>query len=108
MLNLTVAQEEYLQIGDDIKVVFVGRNGNYYHIMIDAPKDVNIVRSSVLEKQATSREEREKIPKFYAEPKNYRPRKNRQADESQTETASAKHYGKTATGKRIYISNQNQ
>lgn len=131
MLRLTVAQEEYLQIGDNIKVVFLGRNGNFYHVMIDAPKDVNIVRSSVLEKQATSEEELKQIPKFYAEPRSYRPRKAKQAEESMqtehrqvrtekeqseaatatTKTTTAAKHPKTYTAdgtarKRIYISSQ--
>ena len=44
MLRLTVSTEEYLMLGDDIKVVFLGGTGKHLRIMIDAPKDVNIVR----------------------------------------------------------------
>lgn len=50
MLRMSVAAEEYLMIGEDIKLVFLGGTGNHMRIMIDAPKEVNIVRSSVLEK----------------------------------------------------------
>ena len=50
MLRMTVATEEYLMIGDDIKLVFLGGTGKHLRIMIDAPKEVGIVRSRVLEK----------------------------------------------------------
>lgn len=68
MLRLTVSTEEYLMINDNIKIVFLGGTGNHLRIMVDAPKDVNIVRSTVLEKQITDPEEKAKIPKYYAEP----------------------------------------
>ena len=67
MLRLTVSQEEYLMIGDDIKLVFLGGTGKHMRIMIDAPKDVNIVRSSVIERQFTDPEIKAKLPKYYAE-----------------------------------------
>ena len=53
MLRMSVAAEEYLMIGDDIKLVFLGGTGKHMRIMIDAPKELNIVRSSVLEKKST-------------------------------------------------------
>ena len=68
MLRLTVSTEEYLMIGDNIKVVFLGGTKNHLRIMVDAPKDVNIVRSSMLEKQITDPEEKASLPKNYAEP----------------------------------------
>lgn len=68
MLRLTVSTEEYLMIGDNIKVVFLGGTKNHLRIMIDAPKDVNIVRSSTLEKQITSPDEKAALPRYYAEP----------------------------------------
>ena len=58
MLRLTVSTEEYLMIGDNIKVVFLGGTKNHLRIMVDAPKDVAIVRSSMLEKQITDPEEK--------------------------------------------------
>ena len=76
MLRLTVSTEEYLMLGDDIKVVFLGGTGKHMRIMIDAPKDVNIVRSSVIEKKfAEDPELQAKLPKYYAEPE--RPMKYR-------------------------------
>ena len=50
MLRLTVSPEEYLMINDNIKIVFLGGTKNHLRIMIDAPKEVNIVRSTVGEK----------------------------------------------------------
>ena len=54
-------------INDNIKIVFLGGTKNHLRIMIDAPKEVNIVRSTVLENQITDPEERAKLPKYYAE-----------------------------------------
>ena len=49
MLRLTVSTEEYLMIGDDIKIVFLGGSKNHTRVMLDIPKDVNVVRSKVIE-----------------------------------------------------------
>lgn len=67
MLRLTVSTEEYLMIGEDIRLVFLGGTGKHLRIMVDAPRDRNIVRSTVLEKNITSPEEKAKLPKYYAE-----------------------------------------
>ena len=66
MLRLSVSTEEYLLIGDNIKIAFLGGSHNHMRIMIDAPKEVNIIRSSVLEKD--NPELKETGPKYYAEP----------------------------------------
>ena len=42
MLRLTVSTEEYLMIGDNIKVVFLGGTKNHLRIMVDAPKEVTL------------------------------------------------------------------
>lgn len=68
MLRLTVSTEEYLMINDNIKIVFLGGTKNHLRIMVDAPKEVNIVRSTVLENQITDPAEKAKLPKYYAEP----------------------------------------
>lgn len=68
MLRMSVSTEEYLMINDNIKIIFLGGTGNHLRIMVDAPREVNIVRSSVLEK-SMSPQEREKMPRYYAEPK---------------------------------------
>lgn len=70
MLRLTVSTEEYLQIGDDVKIVFLGGSKNHLRIMVDAPKELNVVRSKVIENNAKSEEEKANLPHFYAEPGN--------------------------------------
>ena len=68
MLRLTLTTEEYLQLGEEIKVVFLGSTGKHLRIMIDAPKGVNVMRSRLIEKNTTDPEQRAKLPQFYAEP----------------------------------------
>lgn len=58
MLNLTIKAGEYFTIGEDIKVVILGGAYNHCRIMIDAPKNYNIVRGKVLEKQADTAEQK--------------------------------------------------
>ena len=70
MLRLTVSTEEYLQIGDDVKIVFLGGSKNHLRILVDAPKELNVVRSKVIENNAKSEEEKANLPHFYAEPDN--------------------------------------
>lgn len=50
MLRLTVSPEEYLMINDNIKIVFLGGTKNHLRIMIEAPREVNIVRSTDIRK----------------------------------------------------------
>ena len=64
---MSVKNEEYLMIGDDIKIVFLGGGGGQTRIMIDAPKEVNIVRSRAIEKRIQDEELKAKMPKYYAE-----------------------------------------
>lgn len=56
MLKLTVKAGEYLLIGEDIKLVFAGGSSNNLHILVDAPKSKNIVRSRALEKYGMAAE----------------------------------------------------
>ena len=51
VLKLTVKAGEYLLIGNEIKVVYTGGSAGSAHILIDAPRTMNIARSSTLEKQ---------------------------------------------------------
>ena len=80
MLRMSVKQEEYILIGDDVKIVFLGGTGGHMRIMIDAPKDVNIVRSRALEKHITNPDELEKLPKYYAEPEHPEKYKKKKAN----------------------------
>lgn len=68
MLRLTVSTEEYLMIGDNVKIVFLGGTKNHLKIMVDAPKDVNVVRSTVMENKIKDPVERAKLPVYHAEP----------------------------------------
>lgn len=68
MLRLTVSTEEYLMIGDDVKLVFLGGSKNHLRIMIDAPKEIDVVRSRVIENKLTDPELKAKLPKYHAEP----------------------------------------
>ena len=68
MQRLSVRDEEFLMIGDDVKIVFLGSSGGQTRIMIDAPKDVNIVRSKAIEKRIQDPELLATIPKYYKNP----------------------------------------
>ena len=46
MLKLTLQPGEYLDIGENIRVVFTGGSARNAHLMIDAPREVSIVRSN--------------------------------------------------------------
>ncbi len=79
MLRLTVKTEEYLMIGDDIKIVFLGGSKNHTRIMLDIPKEVNVVRSKVIEERITDPEEKKKLVHYHAVPElpeKYRHKRN--------------------------------
>ena len=70
MLRLSVENKEYLMVGDNVKIIFLGGSGNHHRIMIDAPKDVNIVRSKALKNGIEC-----EFPSYYEEkehPEKYR------------------------------------
>ena len=46
MLKLTLREGEYVNIGDNIRVVYAGGSGKNGRLMIDAPRDMNISRSN--------------------------------------------------------------
>lgn len=66
MLNLTIRPGECLVIGEDVKVVITGGTQNNYHVMVEAPKSMNIVRGSVLEKKVDKFGKR-KAKKYYVD-----------------------------------------
>lgn len=68
MLRLTLSTEEYLMIGENVKIVFLGGSKNHLRIMVDAPKEVNVVRSKVIENNTTDPAAKAALPKYYAEP----------------------------------------
>lgn len=67
MLKLTVKPGEYIRIGEDVKVIFSGGSANNLHILIDAPREYNVVRNTVLEKYSKTKEEKEKHKSYYKE-----------------------------------------
>lgn len=56
MLRLTVGTEDYIQINDDIKIVFLGGSQKNTRVMIDAPKDVKIARGKAILKRGEKSE----------------------------------------------------
>ncbi|MCM1386145.1 MAG: carbon storage regulator [Bacillus sp. (in: Bacteria)] len=68
MLRLTVNTEEYLQIGENIKIIFLGGSRNHTRIMLELPDEVNVVRSKVIENAIDDPEEKKKLPHYHAEP----------------------------------------
>lgn len=46
MLKLTLKPGEYIDIGEDIRIVFSGGSANNIHLLVDAPRELNIARSS--------------------------------------------------------------
>jgi len=60
MLNLTIRPGDYFTIGDEIRVVVLGGSKNNVKVMVDAPRQLEVVWGSVLERGAGTREERAK------------------------------------------------
>lgn len=59
MLKLTLKPGDFIEIGNEIRVVFSGGSANNIHLLVDAPKELNIARSTVGKKRNAS--------PFYAE-----------------------------------------
>lgn len=68
MLRLTVSPEDYLMIGEEIKIVFLGGSKNHIRIMLDVPKEMNVVRNKVIERTVTDPSEKAKLPHYYEVP----------------------------------------
>lgn len=47
MLKISLKDGQYVNIGDDIRVVYVGGSGNHGRLLIDAPREIRIARSTV-------------------------------------------------------------
>lgn len=56
MLKLSLKQGQYINIGEDIRVIYVGGSGGHGRLMIDAPRDIPIVRSNIEENPARKKE----------------------------------------------------
>ena len=46
MLKLTLKPGEYINIGENVKVIFSGGSANNIHLLIDAPRELAIARSN--------------------------------------------------------------
>lgn len=103
MLKLTLKPGEYIDIGEDVRVVFSGGSANNIHLLVDAPKEVPIARSNAganrekahyyKEKGISAEAQREIASIIMRE-------KNQQVHESDDPL---KRYGATVkTGKRYY------
>ena len=46
MLKLSLHPGDFIDIGEDIRVVFSGGSANNIHLLVDAPREMNIVRST--------------------------------------------------------------
>ena len=55
MLKLSLKQGQYVNIGENIRVVYVGGSGNHARLLIDAPRELNIARSTTEENPACNR-----------------------------------------------------
>ena len=62
MLKLTIKPGEFIDIGEDIRVVYSGGTEGNIHLLIDAPRELNIVRSKVLARK--SAESDKKVSRF--------------------------------------------
>ena len=107
MLKLTVHPGEYIQIGDNVKVIMAGRSSNNIYVMVDAPREISVVRSTLLEdsnsyyvdeklSDEAVREIKRIISKSKAES-----RAKRESLSEATDTASSKKVAKTASSKTI-------
>ena len=59
LLRLSVQKDEYIMVGKDVKITFLGGMKNQAHIMIDAPKEINIARGRAIEKRAATEKTRQ-------------------------------------------------
>lgn len=46
MLKLTLKPGDFIDIGNEIKVVFSGGSANNIHLLVDAPREMDIARST--------------------------------------------------------------
>jgi len=55
MLRLSVNKNEYLMVGQNVRITFLGGNENTLKLMVDAPKEINVARGKAIEKRAAAR-----------------------------------------------------
>ena len=66
MLRLSVNKNEYLMVGQNVRITFLGGNENTLKLMVDAPKEINVARGKAIEKRAAARQlaEEGKMPRI--------------------------------------------
>lgn len=55
MLRLSVNKNEYLMVGPNVRITFLGGNENSLKLMVDAPKEINVARGKAIEKRAAAK-----------------------------------------------------
>ena len=104
MLKLTLKPGEYIDIGENIRIVFSGGSANNIHLLVDAPREVAIQRSSAgtgrgkdtgyYKEKGISREAQREITDIIM-----REKRKTEADENGKPEKPVGHY---TTGKHIY------
>ncbi len=56
MLRLSVNKNEYLMVGQDVRITFLGGNENTLKLMVDAPREINVARGKAIEKRASGKQ----------------------------------------------------
>ena len=51
MVKLTLRPGEFIDIGENVRVIFSGGSANNIHLLVDASKEVNIARNSAGKKK---------------------------------------------------------
>ena len=51
MVKLTLRPGVFIDIGENVRVIFSGGSANNIHLLVDAPREINIARSSAGEKR---------------------------------------------------------
>ena len=54
MLKLTLKPGDFIDIGNDIRVVFSGGSANNIHLLVDAPREMNIARNTTSQNRRPS------------------------------------------------------
>ena len=44
MLKLTLRPGEFIDIGENVRVIFSGGSANNIHLLVDAPREINIAK----------------------------------------------------------------
>lgn len=56
MLRLSVNKNEYLMVGQNVRITFLGGNDSTLKLMVDAPKEINVARGKAIEKRAAAKQ----------------------------------------------------